>query len=134
MPEATRRRGLNVAVELQDVKILKRRRWQYLILDEAHMIKNWKSQRWQALLNFSARHRLLITGAPPPSHSRTPHLPATCLPRPAQPCLMSSPRWTASPDNHTAVVNVPFRHGLYLINMSTYNHIPRVHAPARGPG
>ena len=52
---------------LQDVKILKRRRWQYLILDEAHMIKNWKSQRWQARLNFSARHRLLITGAPHPS-------------------------------------------------------------------
>lgn len=51
---------------VQDVKILKRRRWQYLILDEAHMIKNWKSQRWQALLNFSARHRLLITGPPSP--------------------------------------------------------------------
>lgn len=56
---------------MQDVKILKRRRWHYLILDEAHMIKNWKSQRWQALLNFSARHRLLITGAPrPPRHVR----------------------------------------------------------------
>lgn len=54
---------------MQDVKILKRRRWHYLILDEAHMIKNWKSQRWQALLNFSARHRLLITGAPPPPHT-----------------------------------------------------------------
>jgi hypothetical protein len=49
---------------LQDVKIFKRRRWKYLILDEAHLIKNWRSQRWQALLNFSARHRLLITGTP----------------------------------------------------------------------
>ena len=28
------------------------------------MIKNWRSLRWQALLNFSARHRLLITGTP----------------------------------------------------------------------
>jgi hypothetical protein len=50
--------------DVQDVKIFKRRRWRYLILDEAHMIKNWKSMRWQALLNFSARHRLLITGTP----------------------------------------------------------------------
>jgi SNF2-related domain len=49
---------------VQDVKIFKRRKWKYLILDEAHMIKNWRSQRWQALLNFSARHRLLITGTP----------------------------------------------------------------------
>ena len=51
----------------QDVKIFKRRRWKYLILDEAHMIKNWKSLRWQALLNFTARHRLLITGRQLPS-------------------------------------------------------------------
>jgi SNF2 family DNA or RNA helicase len=29
------------------------------------MIKNWKSQRWQCLLNFSSRRRLLITGASP---------------------------------------------------------------------
>ena len=28
------------------------------------MIKNWKSQRWQTLLNFNSRRRLLITGAP----------------------------------------------------------------------
>lgn len=57
---------------LQDVKIFKRRKWKYLILDEAHMIKNWRSQRWQALLNFSARHRLLITGTPLQVHNR-PH-------------------------------------------------------------
>ena len=30
--------------------MFKRKKWRYLILDEAHMIKNWKSQRWQALL------------------------------------------------------------------------------------
>jgi hypothetical protein len=34
-------------VVLQDAKMFRRKRWQYLILDEAHMIKNWKSQRWQ---------------------------------------------------------------------------------------
>ena len=27
------------------------------------MIKNWKSQRWQTLLNFNSKRRLLITGA-----------------------------------------------------------------------
>lgn len=43
--------------------MFKRKHWRYLILDEAHMIKNWKSQRWQCLLNFSSRRRLLITGA-----------------------------------------------------------------------
>lgn len=50
---------------VQDLKMFRRRRWRYLILDEAHMIKNWQSQRWQALLNFSARHRLLLTGVVP---------------------------------------------------------------------
>ena len=48
----------------QDQNIFRRKNWQYLILDEAHMIKNWRSQRWQVLLNFSTKHRLLITGTP----------------------------------------------------------------------
>jgi len=48
----------------QDQNIFRRKNWQYLILDEAHMIKNWRSQRWQVLLNFSTEHRLLITGTP----------------------------------------------------------------------
>ena len=42
--------------------MFKRKKWKYLILDEAHMIKNWKSQRWQTLLNFNSKRRLLITG------------------------------------------------------------------------
>lgn len=42
--------------------MFKRKKWQYLILDEAHMIKNWKSLRWQTLLNFNSKRRLLITG------------------------------------------------------------------------
>jgi len=49
---------------LKDIKILGRKKWKYLILDEAHMIKNWRSQRWQALLNFDAKYRLLLTGTP----------------------------------------------------------------------
>ncbi|CAI2349451.1 unnamed protein product [Caenorhabditis sp. 36 PRJEB53466] len=48
----------------QDIRAFKQRAWQYLILDEAQNIKNWKSQRWQALLNVRARRRLLLTGTP----------------------------------------------------------------------
>ena len=44
--------------------MFRRKKWKYLILDEAHMIKNWKSQRWQTLLNFNSARRLLITGTP----------------------------------------------------------------------
>ena len=48
----------------QDAKVFRRKKWKYLILDEAHMIKNWRSQRWQTLLNFQAKRRLLLTGTP----------------------------------------------------------------------
>ncbi|GMT19309.1 hypothetical protein PFISCL1PPCAC_10606, partial [Pristionchus fissidentatus] len=47
-----------------DIRSFKMRSWQYLILDEAQNIKNWKSQRWQTLLNVRARRRLLLTGTP----------------------------------------------------------------------
>ncbi|KAJ5108724.1 hypothetical protein N7456_005399 [Penicillium angulare] len=49
---------------LQDQISLKRRAWHYMILDEAHNIKNFRSQRWQALLTFRTRARLLLTGTP----------------------------------------------------------------------
>ncbi|KAJ6098674.1 hypothetical protein N7467_000209 [Penicillium canescens] len=49
---------------LQDQQSLKRRNWHYMILDEAHNIKNFRSQRWQALLTFKSRARLLLTGTP----------------------------------------------------------------------
>ncbi|KAI8072982.1 SNF2 family N-terminal domain-containing protein [Gongronella butleri] len=49
---------------LQDQTVFRRKHWQYLILDEAHNIKNFRSQRWQVLLNFNAQHRLLLTGTP----------------------------------------------------------------------
>ncbi len=35
-----------------------------MILDEAHNIKNFKSQRWQTLLTFKTHSRLLLTGTP----------------------------------------------------------------------
>eukprot|EP00177_Eucheuma_denticulatum_P008147 GFKZ01014836.1.p1 GENE.GFKZ01014836.1~~GFKZ01014836.1.p1 ORF type:complete len:2161 (+),score=310.89 GFKZ01014836.1:1124-7606(+) len=52
----------NLAV--QDASALRRKKWVYLILDEAHNIKNFESQRWQTLLSFSSQRRLLITGTP----------------------------------------------------------------------
>jgi helicase SWR1 len=49
---------------VQDQKNFKRRNWHYMILDEAHNIKNFRSQRWQTMLTFKTRARLLLTGTP----------------------------------------------------------------------
>ena len=49
---------------LSDAKMFRRKQWNFMILDEAHMIKNWQSQRWQTLLNFHSQHRVLLTGTP----------------------------------------------------------------------
>lgn len=51
-------------IVLQDQQVFKRRRWHYMILDEAHNIKNFRSQRWQTLLGFNTHSRLLLTGTP----------------------------------------------------------------------
>ena len=47
---------------LQDAKSFRRKKWKYLILDEAQSIKSLKSQHWQVLLNFRSHRRLLLTG------------------------------------------------------------------------
>ncbi len=49
---------------VQDHNVFRRKKWHYLILDEAHHIKNFKSQCWQSLLNFNTNSRLLLTGTP----------------------------------------------------------------------
>lgn len=49
---------------VQDAASLRRKEWVYLILDEAHNIKNFQSQRWQVLLRFPSARRLLLTGTP----------------------------------------------------------------------
>lgn len=67
---------------IQDHQSFRRKKWKYLILDEAQNIKNFKSQRlvlnfqcklyfmiifvfrWQLLLNFQTERRLLLTGTP----------------------------------------------------------------------
>ncbi|KAI1729287.1 helicase SWR1 [Ditylenchus destructor] len=49
---------------VQDINALRKKRWQYMILDEAQYIKNFKSQRWKTLLNVRCSRRLLLTGTP----------------------------------------------------------------------
>ena len=49
---------------VQDSFAFKRKKWYYLILDEAHNIKNFESQRWQTLISFNTQRRLLLTGTP----------------------------------------------------------------------
>lgn len=51
-------------IVLADQHIFRRKNWVYMILDEAHNIKNFRSQRWQTLLGFKASRRLLLTGTP----------------------------------------------------------------------
>lgn len=52
------------ALIVQDNQLFRKRKWHYMVLDEAHNIKNFRSQRWQTLLNFKTRARLLLTGTP----------------------------------------------------------------------
>ncbi|KAG4302027.1 hypothetical protein PCK1_001702 [Pneumocystis canis] len=49
---------------IHDQQPFRRKKWHYLILDEAHNIKNFRSQRWKILLNFNTERRLLLTGTP----------------------------------------------------------------------
>jgi SNF2 family DNA or RNA helicase len=49
---------------VQDFTSFRRKKWYYMILDEAHNIKNFKSKRWQTLLRLSSVRRLMLTGTP----------------------------------------------------------------------
>ena len=51
-----------------DTAVFKRKKWYFLILDEAHYIKNFKSQRWQSLLTLNTQRRLLLSGTPLQNH------------------------------------------------------------------
>ncbi|GIX62446.1 DEAD-box family helicase [Babesia caballi] len=52
------------ATVVQDSYILKRKPWEYMVLDEAQNIKNFNSKRWQTLLTFNTKGRILLTGTP----------------------------------------------------------------------
>ncbi|XP_070567797.1 SWI/SNF-related matrix-associated actin-dependent regulator of chromatin subfamily A containing DEAD/H box 1-like [Ptychodera flava] len=47
-----------------DRSLFKKLNFHYLILDEAHMLKNMNSQRYKSLLKIRAERRLLLTGTP----------------------------------------------------------------------
>ncbi|KIL00695.1 hypothetical protein PAXRUDRAFT_821378 [Paxillus rubicundulus Ve08.2h10] len=48
----------------KDRKFFRRIEWECIVFDEGHVLKNFQSQRYQALLKFEARWRLLLTGTP----------------------------------------------------------------------
>ncbi|KAH9929517.1 SNF2 family N-terminal domain-containing protein [Epithele typhae] len=47
-----------------DRKFFRKMDWDTCVYDEGHMLKNFQSQRYQALLRYKCRWRLLLTGTP----------------------------------------------------------------------
>ncbi|KAH8080258.1 SNF2 family N-terminal domain-containing protein [Cristinia sonorae] len=47
-----------------DRKFFKRIDWNVSVFDEGHVLKNFQSQRYRALLSYGSRWRLLLTGTP----------------------------------------------------------------------
>lgn len=47
-----------------DRKFFKKIKWDACVFDEGHVLKNFQSQRYQALMKFRGRWRLLLTGTP----------------------------------------------------------------------
>ncbi|CCM03584.1 uncharacterized protein FIBRA_05721 [Fibroporia radiculosa] len=48
----------------KDRKFFRRITWDACIFDEGHVLKNFQSQRYQTLLKYESRWRLLLTGTP----------------------------------------------------------------------
>lgn len=49
---------------IREKSALKKLSWRYMIVDEAHRIKNEKSKLYEILRGFKTTNRLLITGTP----------------------------------------------------------------------
>lgn len=49
---------------LQDAALLRQIHWQYLLVDEAHRLKNSDSALYQELSTWSFKNKLLVTGTP----------------------------------------------------------------------
>ncbi|KAG9006776.1 hypothetical protein FRB94_000460 [Tulasnella sp. JGI-2019a] len=47
-----------------DRKFFKKTEWEVCVFDEGHMLKNFQSQRYEALMRIRAKWRLLLTGTP----------------------------------------------------------------------
>ncbi|KAK1072223.1 swr1 complex component [Friedmanniomyces endolithicus] len=63
------KRGYNVVITsyqiaAMDISAIRNVQWHYLVLDEAHNIRNFQSQRWRNLIRLKTKARLLLTGTP----------------------------------------------------------------------
>ncbi|RDA92948.1 hypothetical protein CP533_5552 [Ophiocordyceps camponoti-saundersi (nom. inval.)] len=47
-----------------DADVLEQLNWNYMVLDEGHLIKNPKAKITQAVKRFASNHRLMLTGTP----------------------------------------------------------------------
>jgi superfamily II DNA or RNA helicase len=47
-----------------DIDLLKKQEWNYVVLDESQTIKNPESRIYQAVMELKASHRLVLTGTP----------------------------------------------------------------------
>lgn len=54
----------NVAQSPEDRRLFKKLDVKYLVFDEAHMLKNMKSSRYQSLIKIRSERRILLTGTP----------------------------------------------------------------------
>lgn len=48
----------------RDRKFFRKTNWDCCVFDEGHVLKNFQSQRYQSLLKFGSRWRVLLTGTP----------------------------------------------------------------------
>lgn len=53
-----------VAASPEERKMFRVMKWNYVVFDEAHMLKNMTSQRYAQLVQINAERRLLLTGTP----------------------------------------------------------------------
>ena len=56
------------ALIIKDLELYQEQKFYYLILDEAHYIKNTKTKLYQAFLLLKAQHKLCLTGTPMENH------------------------------------------------------------------
>ena len=56
------------ALITKDLDLYSEQKFYYLVLDEAHYIKNTKTKLYQAFLSLKAQHKLCLTGTPMENH------------------------------------------------------------------